>query len=142
MDRFVTDTAGLHAAAWQNLFEQPERGKQTTPSSSALEYFVYADAISTQALLTRMSMVPAVSLAAANWAAASCRVGSAEKTAAVQAPPGGARRRIALALAGAGADLALAGRDEACWAGMPLVTAPFLAVAGLAAHDVGHGGRS
>jgi hypothetical protein len=28
MDRVVTDTAGLHAAAWQNLFEQPERGKQ------------------------------------------------------------------------------------------------------------------
>jgi hypothetical protein len=50
---------------------------------------VYADAISTPALLTRMSMVPAVALAAANWAAASCRVGSAEKTAAVQAPPAG-----------------------------------------------------
>jgi hypothetical protein len=38
--RVVTDTAGMHAAAWQNLFDQPERGKQVeaiTPSSSASE---------------------------------------------------------------------------------------------------------
>ena len=41
---------------------------------------MYADAISTPAQLTRMSMFPAVSLAAAaNWAAASCRVRSAER---------------------------------------------------------------